>query len=149
MPEASADASRRERQGDATPPDGAYLRLAADFDNYRKRTERDREAGRARLASDLMRPFLQVRDSLALAAEHADGDLASGLGGILGQCDAALQSVGGEPFGVAGEAFDPALHRAVGLAAGGADTVVEVRRQGWRCGPQVVRSAEVVVGQGE
>lgn len=139
--EVPADASCREQ------PDmreDAYLRLAADFDNYRKRVERDREADRERLASRLAAAVIPLHDATAMAETHARGKEArSAASALRRQCEEALAGIGAHSFGVPGEPFDPAVHQAVAIGEGEPGTVAEVLRQGWRCGSQVVRSAEV------
>jgi molecular chaperone GrpE len=92
-----------------------YLRALADFDNYRKRVERERaETSRAALAEPL-RAFLSVVDNLdrALAAGGSQDDLKSGVQMILRQTEDMLRRFGVEPVPARGEPFDPAVHEAV------------------------------------
>jgi len=92
-----------------------YLRALADFDNYRKRVERERaESGRAALA-DPLRQFLGVVDNLdrALRSGGSFDDLKSGVEMILRQSADLLRRYGVEEVKAVGEPFDPAVHEAV------------------------------------
>ncbi|HXR10874.1 MAG TPA: nucleotide exchange factor GrpE, partial [Gaiellaceae bacterium] len=97
-----------------------YLALAqrtqADFENYRKRVARDSAAaesrGLARLARELL-PALDSLDRALAAAADADEGLIEGLRLVQRELLGALERVGVEPYGAAGEQFDPELHEAV------------------------------------
>lgn len=86
-------------------------RLQAEFANYRRRVERDREAvvsaAKASVAGDLL-PLL---DDLERAEQH--GDLTGAFKAVADKLVASLQRTGLEPFGTEGEAFDPSVHEAV------------------------------------
>jgi len=108
---------------DSPPGDGdalqamreKYLRTLADFDNYRKRVERERaESSRTALAEPL-RAFLSVVDNLdrALSSGGSQGDLKAGVQMILKQTEDLLRRFGVEPVPALGEPFDPAVHEAV------------------------------------
>jgi molecular chaperone GrpE len=92
-----------------------YLRALADFDNYRKRVERERaETARSAVAEPL-RGFLGVVDNLdrALNAGGSSSDLKAGVQMILRQTEELLKRFGVEPVSALGEPFDPAVHEAV------------------------------------
>jgi molecular chaperone GrpE len=135
-----------------------YLALAqrtqADFENYRKRTAREKEAAQARGVGRLARELLPALDNLerALAAAAADANadeqLIEGLRLVQRELLAALERVGVERYAAQGEVFDPELHEAVahqpfdGAQAG---AIVEVYQAGYRLGAVVIRPARVLV----
>jgi molecular chaperone GrpE len=133
-----------------------YLALAqrtqADFENYRKRVARDSANAEIRGVSRLAREMLPALDSLerALAtAGEQDGQLLDGLRLVHRELAGALERIGIESFGTAGERFDPGLHEAVAqLPADGvpAGEITEVYQAGYRLdGGPILRHARVVV----
>jgi molecular chaperone GrpE len=122
--EAQEAAEESDRPGDEQPPGAGgdfqamrekYLRALADFDNYRKRVERERaETSKTALAEPL-RAFLGVVDNLdrALNAGGSGNDLRAGVQMILKQSEDLLRRFGVEAVPALGEAFDPAVHEAV------------------------------------
>ena len=132
-----------------------YLALAqrtqADFENYRKRVARDSVAAESRGVSRLARELLPALDSLdraLAAAADADEGLIEGLRLVQRELLGALERVGVEPYGAAGEQFDPELHEAVaqqpfeGREPG---EIVEVYQSGYRLAGGVIRPARVLV----
>jgi molecular chaperone GrpE len=134
-----------------------YLALAqrtqADFENYRKRVARDAAAAELRGLTRLARELLPALDNLELALAHADdGDtdqvLIDGLRLVQRELLGALARAGIEPFGAAGERFDPELHEAVaqqpydGRESG---EVAEVYQAGYRLAGGLIRPARVLV----
>jgi molecular chaperone GrpE len=132
-----------------------YLALAqrtqADFENYRKRVARDAAAAEARGVARLARELLPALDSLdraLAAAADADEGLIEGLRLVQRELLGALERVGVEPYGAAGEQFDPELHEAVaqqpfdGREPG---EIVEVYQAGYRLAGGVIRPARVLV----
>jgi molecular chaperone GrpE len=130
------------------------LRSAAEFDNYRKRTERERRELSDAVAADLIRDLLPVVDDLeraiAAAADSADPVLRSGVELIHRQLLDVLKRRGAEPFETIGQDFDPAWHESIASepAAGRRDgeIVGEIRR-GYRSGRKLVRPAMVKVAK--
>ena len=130
------------------------LRTAAEFDNYRKRTERERRELSEAVAADLIRDVLPIVDDLdraiTAAAESTDPALRSGVELIQRQLIEALRRRGAEPFESVGHDFDPAWHEALASepAAGRRDgeIVAEIRR-GYRIGPRLLRPALVKVAK--
>lgn len=130
------------------------LRLLADFDNFRRRVGREKEAasGDARRAALL--PLLPVLDTLerALAAGSTDADFYEGAAATRRLFESALREAGAEPLETVGQAFDPTLHEAVGAEpSDGVEpgTVVREVRRGWRLPDGLLRPAQVVVATGE
>jgi len=123
-------------------------RITAEYANYRRRTEREREAIKDRATGDAARAFLPVLDDLDRAEAH--GDLAEGgpLTAIAQKLRAAVAKLGIEPFGEKGELFDPHQHDAI-FQRESPDvqkpTVSDVVERGYRIGDAVLRVAKVVV----
>lgn len=133
----------------------SLVRLQADFDNYRKRMEREREALAEEISSREILDFLPVYDSLerALEALERDGDIegfAEGIRKILSQFREILARKGCEPFDSVGKRFDPAYHEAILVENSQAqrNTVIAELERGWLRGGKVLRPAKVVVSLG-
>lgn len=130
------------------------LRTAAEFDNYRKRTDRERRELSDAVAADLIRDLIPVVDdlerALAAAADSSDRGLRSGVELIHRQLLEAMRRRGVEAFDSVGEQFDPAWHEALASepAEGRADGEVtaEIRR-GYRLGARLLRPALVKVAK--
>lgn len=145
----SGDALQRER-------DDLYdrlLRTTAEFDNYRKRVERERRDLVDAAASDIVRDLLPVIDDFdrALAAPASTGDaLRRGVELIHRRLLDVLRARGVEPFESVGDIFDPAWHEAVATEPVGArrdgEIVAELRR-GYRLNGRLLRPAQVKVAQ--
>jgi molecular chaperone GrpE len=125
-------------------------RLQAEFVNYRRRVERDRDLARAAALAGVLEALLPVLDDIHLAREH--GDLESGpFAAIADKLEATLGRFGLNRFGQPGEAFDPTVHEALmhteaELAEGTtATTVVQVLQPGYKAGERVLRAARVAV----
>ena len=92
-----------------------WVRTLADFDNFRKRTEREQKELRRYALADPMRELVGVVDNLERATDAAGSvdDLKQGVEMILGQLQQMLEKHGVEPIPAEGEEFDPSLHDAV------------------------------------
>lgn len=126
------------------------MRTLADFDNYRKRAERERRDAVRYAASAPLGDFLEVVDNLsrALAAGGSAEDLKTGVEMTLRQLEDALRRHGVEPVPAAGERFDPAHHEAVSRLEDPdveTPTVVEELQRGYRLHDRLLRPARVVV----
>ena len=152
--EAPAAGERKAPAGEAEA--AKYLELAkrtqADFENYRKRMERENaaasERGAAKLAKELLPALDHLELSLKAAAEHTD--VVKGFALVRDELLAALAKSGIQAFSPAGEPFDPNEHEAmVQQPAEGAEsgTVLQVYQQGFRINGQILRPARVVVAQ--
>lgn len=125
-------------------------RLQAEYVNYKKRVDRDRDLIRASAVGGVVEALLPVLDDIHLAREH--GDLAEGpLAAIADKLEATLGRFGVERVGAAGEEFDPTIHEALmhvqaELPEGATGThVVQVLQPGYRIGERLVRAARVSV----
>ena len=124
-------------------------RLNAEYTNYRRRTERDRQAVIENAKSQVISAFLPILDDLELARQH--GDLNDGpLKAIADKISATLESQKLEGFGEEGDAFDPEIHEAVqDLSSGGDQVVGTVLRRGYRVGDKLVRNAMVIIADAD
>jgi molecular chaperone GrpE len=121
-------------------------RLQAEYANYRKRVDRDRESVVTGAKASVVQELLTVLDDLERAAAH--GDLTGAFKAVADKLIATLQRVGLEPFGHENEPFDPAVHEAVQHSTSPdvpGPTVTAVLRRGYRIGERVLRSALVGV----
>jgi molecular chaperone GrpE len=131
----------------------ALLRRRAEFENYRRRVERDRSAAAAEAEAALLRAFLGTVDNLerALAASGADSALREGVELTLRELTSLLDSLGVVAVSPLGQRFDPTLHQAIvheavpGFEAG---TVGEVYRKGYTFKERLLRPALVKVASG-
>ncbi|OAA18001.1 molecular chaperone GrpE [Frankia sp. EI5c] len=123
-------------------------RLKAEFDNYRRRASREREAAGDQAVSKLLTALLGVLDDIGRARDH--GDLEGPFKAIAESLETALESTGLERFGAPGDVFDPHLHHAL-LHSYRSDvsetTCVEIFRAGYRRGNVVLRAAQVAVAE--
>ena len=122
-------------------------RLQAEFVNYKRRVERDRERLAENARYQVLVPIIDVLDTVDRAREH--GDLDEGFRSVAEQLERVVTSLGLTKFGEPGEPFDPNLHEA--LSHIGEDPDVEVTtckvvaKAGYRIGDRVVRAAQVLV----
>ena len=130
-----------------------YLRLAAEFDNFRKRNERDWQDHRRRSTAEVLRAVLTSVDNLDRALQTAPEDgagLRAGVELIRTQLLTTLQGFGVAPIEAKGRPFDPAQHEAVLLVdAPGVDAeyVVDVVQSGYTLHGEVLRPARVTVSR--
>jgi molecular chaperone GrpE len=130
-----------------------YLRTLADFENYKKRTARDREDWRRQAQSEVVREVLPVLDNFdrALAVgpgPGADDGFRAGVELIHRDFLKALERIGVRPFSAVGERFDPQRHEAVGRVERSDvtdETVVAENLRGYLFQDRVLRPAQVVV----
>ena len=127
-----------------------YLRLAAGYDNYRKRTAKEKESAWTQAKADTVAAFLPVYDNLerALKQETSDEAYAKGVEMTMKGLQDVLTKLGVEVIPALGETFDPNCHNAVMHVedeSAGENTVVEVFQQGFTCGDKVIRFAMVKV----
>lgn len=122
-------------------------RLQAEYVNYRRRVDRDRDVSAASAKSSVFEALLPVLDDVVLARTH--GGLAEGpAASIADKLEGTLERLGLERYGEAGEEFDPAVHEALmhGQDEGvSVVTVTQVLQPGYRLGGKVLRAARVAV----
>lgn len=127
-----------------------YLRLAAEYDNYRKRTAKEKESLYGDAKADTVKPFLEVLDNLERGlAQFEEGDPhRQGMEMICKQFMTVLEKLGVQQIEALGQPFDPARHNAVMHVedeSAGENTVVEVFQQGYALGDKILRFAMVKV----
>ena len=128
----------------------AHLRLAAEYDNFRKRTAREKEASYSHGKADAVEKLLPVYDNLERALNQPTEDAAfkKGVEMTMNELVKILTGLGVEIFGNVGDAFDPNIHNAVmhteddSLAE---NTVAQVFQKGFKLGEKIVRFAMVQV----
>lgn len=124
-------------------------RLKAEYDNYRKRTERDRQLVVEAATAQVLTQLLPVLDDIERARAH--GDLTGAFGSVGEALVTVTTKLGLESYGESGDAFDPQVHDAVLQAEPVADTDVpvaaEVFRTGFRFAGRVLRPAQVAVAE--
>ena len=128
----------------------SYLRLAADYDNYRKRTAKEKDAAYGNGKADAIEKLLPVYDNLerALQQETADEAYKKGVELTMTQLVSIFESLGVEIFGNKGDTFDPNLHNAVMHTEDeslGENTISMVFQKGFKLGDKIVRFAMVQV----
>ena len=136
-------------EAEITAEKDKYLRLLAEYDNFRKRSVKEREASYADAYGDALSAILPVIDNLERALAFSEGDtLTEGVRMTLKQFEDALARLGVEAFGARGEAFDPHFHNAI-MREDNPDlpenTVSEVFQRGYKKGDRILRDAMVKV----
>jgi molecular chaperone GrpE len=143
--EAEADGPPVEQQLAERTAD--LQRLQAEYLNYKRRVERDRELVRENATYQALAPIIEVLDNIDRAREH--GPLDAGFRGVAEQLERVVAAQGLVKFGEPGDAFDPTIHEA--LSHIGEDPGVDVTtckviaKAGYRIGERVVRAAQVLV----
>ena len=128
----------------------AHLRLAAEYDNFRKRTVKEKEASYGNGKADAVAKLLPVYDNLERALNQPTEDTAykKGVEMTMNELVKIFTSLGVEIFGNVGEEFDPNLHNAVMHIDSeelGENTIAMVFQKGFKIGDKVVRFAMVQV----
>ena len=127
-----------------------FLRLAAEFDNFRKRTIKEKEASYGLGKADTVGKFLPVYDNMERALNQPTEDAAykKGVEMTMAELVKILTGLGVEIFGSVGDSFDPELHNAVMHIENeelGENTIAAVFQKGFKLGDKVVRFAMVQV----
>ena len=126
-----------------------YLQMLAEYDNFRKRSQKEREQTYATAYADALSEFLPMTDNLQRSLQYAGTEnFASGIQMIVNQFSETLKKLGIEEFGQRGDVFDPNLHNAVMTTTDetlGENTVAEVLQKGYKKGDKIIRHAMVKV----
>jgi len=122
-------------------------RLQAEYANYRKRVDRDRQLVAESAAYKALTPVIEVLDTIDRAKEH--GELEGGFKAVADQLERVVAGAGLVRFGEPGDVFDPTFHEALSHLGADAEvdvtTVKHVAKGGYRMGDRVVRAAQVLV----
>jgi molecular chaperone DnaK len=149
----SAQPEQAAEQDELPELQDKYLRLLAEYDNFRKRSAREREQLHGDAVARTLTKLLPVLDDLerAAAAPCRDKTFQKGVGLIYKQCLEVFGALGAEEIPALGQPFDPRLHDGVSTVedpALGEQVVAEVFRKGYRLGERVLRHSVVSVANG-
>ena len=127
-----------------------YLRLCAEYDNYRKRSQKEKDAIYGEVKASTLKSFLPVYDNLVRALNQATEDEAykKGVEMIMAEFKKTMEKLGVTEMDCLGKTFDPAFHNAVMHVEDeekGENEIVEVFQQGFMLGDKVIRFAMVKV----
>jgi molecular chaperone GrpE len=139
--QATAEQQAAERLAD-------LQRVTAEYANYRKRTEANREVERERAVGDTVKGLIPVLDDLDRAEKHGDLEEGSALATIAAKLRTTIDRLGLTAYGKAGDAFDPQIHEAIFQQPSPdvtVETVADVVETGYQLGSTTVRVAKVVV----
>lgn len=127
--------------------DDRHLRMAAEYDNFRRRSREEKNATYEVALSETVAEFLQTIDNLERAALYDDAEkVKDGLVMIAKSVEATLEKLGVEAVGAVGDKFDPNLHNAVMHVddeAYGENEIIEVFQKGYKKGARIIRFAMV------
>ena len=150
------EAKKEKKHDDMVPKqdydelDDRYKRILAEFENYKKRSNKERESLYNSILSDVVEVILPVVDNLENAAkvETTDENYKQGVELVLKQFKDVLAAKGVEEIKALGETFDPELHEAVSSVQDdtkGEKEIVQEYRKGYKIGTKVIRHSMVVV----
>ncbi|MEZ3454516.1 MAG: nucleotide exchange factor GrpE [Oscillospiraceae bacterium] len=149
-PAAALEAKVKALEEAAAADKDKYLRLLAEYDNFRKRSLKERLDASADATAKAALEVISVIDNFerAMAAECSDEGYKKGVEMIYGQFTEVIKKLGVEEIEALGKEFDPNLHNAVSQVEDenfGENTVSQVYQKGYRLGDKVIRCAMVVV----
>ena len=130
-----------------------YMRLYAEYDNYRKRTQSEKVAIYADATAKAVEQLLPIADSVTMALAQFDGkdvpaEFTKGIELIANQLKASFDKMGVTSFGAVGDEFDPNIHNAISKIEDenlGENTVAQVYQTGYKLDDKIIRHAMVVV----
>ena len=129
--------------------DDKYLRLAAEYDNFRRRSREEKEATYSTAVADAVAELLPIIDNLERAAGFNDGEkVREGLKMIASTVTASLEKLGVESYGKSGDQFDPNLHNAVLHDEDDSEReneITDVFQKGYKMKDKIIRYAKVSV----
>ena len=137
-------------EGEKAALNDKFLRLAAEYENFRRRSQKEKDALYGDIKADTVAKFLPVYDNLERALKQGTEDEAyrKGVEMIMNQFNTTLEKLGVTPIECLGEKFDPELHNAVmhvDDGEKGENEIVEVFQKGFKLGEKVIRFAMVKV----
>ena len=155
----AGETKAKETKTEAPKPDPAaeyaalndkYLRLCAEYDNFRKRSQKEKDSLYADIKAETLKKFLPVYDNLVRALDQSTADEAyrRGVEMIMTQFNTTMEKLGVTEIESLGQKFDPAFHNAVMHvedAEKGENEIVEVFQKGFIMGDKVIRFAMVKV----
>ena len=139
----------KSAKDEAKSANDKYLRVCAEYDNFRKRSQKEREGIYADAAADSLKELLPLIDNLERATQYTNPEkVAEGVEMVLSTLPAVFEKLKVSSFGEAGETFDPNLHNAVMHVEDsekGEGEITDVFQKGYKIGDKVVRYAMVKV----
>ena len=147
----AAEKKIKELESSAAETDDRYKRVLAEYDNFRKRSQKEKETVYSDGVADAVMGLVPVFDNLMYAEKYTGADpdkFAEGVKLIIDSFPAALDKMGVTAFGEAGETFDPEIHNAVMHVEDdehGEGEIVEVLQKGYKYRDRVIRHAMVKV----
>jgi len=149
-PECSQPTPEQQLQEKLDAEHDAHLRLAAEYDNFRKRTQKEKDASYANGKADTIGKLLPVYDNLERALQQPTQDAAykKGVEMTMTELEKIFGGLGVTAFGAVGETFDPNLHNAVMHTedeSQGENVITQVFQKGFQVGDKVIRFAMVQV----
>lgn len=159
--DAANDAAEEDAADEAETPEQALQReldertddlkrLNAEYTNYRRRSDRERQSVSESAKASVLSALLPILDDLELAKQHGDLEEGSPLEKFGSKFRETLKGQNLVTFGEPGEAFDPEIHEAVqDLSSGGEQVVGTVLRKGYKVGDRLVRNAMVIIADPE
>lgn len=137
---------------EAAEPTSEHLadlkRVTAEYANYRKRTEANREIERERVTGEVVKGLLPVLDDLYRAEKHGDLEGDTAFATIAAKLRSSTERIGLKPYGSVGDVFDPTVHEAIFQQPSAdveVETVGDVVETGYYLGSSLLRVAKVVV----
>ena len=132
--------------------DERYLRMYAEFENYKKRTEKEKQNTALYAKADVVEMLLPVIDSMenAIAIETADENLKQGISLMFEQIRIFLEKNGVEEIGKVGEEFNTELHEAISIQEvenANSGEIISVFRKGYKIKDRIIRHAMVIVAK--
>lgn len=143
----SAEERIAELEAQLKEKDDRYLRMAAEYDNFRRRSREEKEGVYDHAVFDTVSELLPILDNLERATQYEDGDkVREGLSMLLKTTEEVLKKLGIEAFGAVGDTFDPQIHNAVFHEeddSRGEGEITEVFQKGYKKGNKILRFAMV------
>lgn len=145
------DEKVKKLEEELTAQKDKYMRLAAEYDNYRKRTANEKLSIYDDATAKAVTELLPVADSVRMALDNlanADPEIIKGIELISNQLDKSFEKLKIESFGKIGDEFDPNLHNAISKVESeelGENTIAQVFQTGYKIGDKIIRHAMVQV----
>ena len=145
------DEKVKKLEEELTAQKDKYMRLAAEYDNYRKRTANEKLSLYDDATAKAVTELLPVADSVRMALDNlanADPEIVKGIELISNQLDKSFEKLKIESFGKIGDEFDPNLHNAISKVENeelGENTIAQVFQTGYKIGDKIIRHAMVQV----
>ncbi len=144
-----ANAEIEKLKAELAEQNDKYLRMAAEYENFRKRSQKEKEGTYADAYGDALTAALPILDNLERAAAYTDGaQLVDGIKLIFKSAKESFERLGITEYGAPGEDFDPNLHNAVQQVESeeyGEGKIVSVYQKGYKKGDRILREAIVTV----